>query len=131
MINCSFDGGGFNGSVSMYGYTLDSKQWYAVTNVNLTNNTAEYKALYELLVALNQLIESGEEPCEILIQGDSQVVINQLTKAWRVNYPHLQELNKKIKFMIELIQGKGFGITIEWVRRGENPAGLLLEKVKK
>lgn len=76
-----------------------------------TNNEAEYTGL---VIGLQKAIDLGIE--ELIVKGDSQLVINQVTGKWKVNSPHLkqfynetQRLRKKIKT-----------ISIDWVRRHEN-----------
>jgi len=61
-----------------------------------TNNVAEYSALIELLRVLKSMkIEKAQ------IFGDSQLVINQVTRKWRVNQKHLQELVNQARTLME------------------------------
>lgn len=76
-----------------------------------TNNEAEYEALIILLEAIKRLNIK-----EIVIRGDSQLVIKQMKGEWGVNEPHLQVLaNKAKKLLLD-----GMNVTFEWVKRESN-----------
>jgi ribonuclease HI len=60
---------------------------------------------------------------EILIRSDSQLVVNQVNGAWRVEDSKLIELSEEAKYSI----GKIGSVRLEWVPREENYAGLWLE----
>lgn len=57
-----------------------------------TNNLAEYHALLSALQAAQDL---AIHPTSI--QGDSQLVVNQVNGSWRINKPHLAELANRVK----------------------------------
>lgn len=59
---------------------------------NATNNEAEYKSL---LIGLELAVQLGIK--NILIAGDSNLVINQVFGDWKVKSENLQEVNRKIK----------------------------------
>jgi ribonuclease HI len=59
---------------------------------NATNNEAEYKSL---LIGLELAIQLGIK--NILIAGDSNLVINQVFGDWKVKSENLREVNMKIK----------------------------------
>ena len=75
-----------------------------------TNNEAEYTALIMLLTAAKEL-NLGK----ILIKGDSQLVIYQVTRKWKIRQPHLAELARQVWQLAE-----GLDVAFEWVRREEN-----------
>lgn len=58
----------------------------------VTNNIAEYNGL---LIGLNAAIEKGIT--ELIVKGDSQLVIQQVTGKYQVKSEHLKELNTKVK----------------------------------
>ncbi len=60
---------------------------------------------------------------EILIRSDSQLVVNQVNGAWRVEDSKLLELSEKAR---ESVKNLG-NVRLEWVPREENYAGLWLE----
>lgn len=78
-----------------------------------TNNENEYRAM---ILALGKA-QDGD-----YLFADSQLVVNQLTKNWKVKKPHLYPLFCKAK---ELLNNKK--IIIEWVSRDFNRAGHILE----
>ena len=80
-----------------------------------TNNEAEYSALLEALY--------NPEAENSLILTDSQLLVGQLTKNWKINVKHLMPLNEEAKKLLDKKHCR-----IEWVRREENLAGKLLEK---
>jgi len=57
-----------------------------------TNNVAEYKAVITALKTASELTNK-----EVHIMTDSDLVVKQLTKIWRVKKPHLQELVLEVK----------------------------------
>lgn len=78
-----------------------------------TNNEAEYAAMILCLEKANE----GDT-----IYADSQLVVSQLTKGWKVHSANLYPFYKKA---MELYRNKK--VTIEWVSRDNNEAGWLLE----
>ena len=81
----------------------------------LTNNEAEYMALIKAL-------EIAKENDEILT--DSQLLVGQLTKDFKVKAENLIPLHKKAK---EIMLKKKIRLT--WIPRGQNMAGKILEKI--
>jgi ribonuclease HI len=59
---------------------------------NATNNEAEYKSL---LIGLELAVQLGIK--NLLIAGDSNLVINQVFGDWKVKSENLREVNMKIK----------------------------------
>lgn len=80
-----------------------------------TNNEAEYKALIKLLEEMRNL-----DAKEIRIYGDSQLVINQINRKWKIKEQHLYQLFLKANDIIEDIKQRGIIITIEWIPREKN-----------
>jgi ribonuclease HI len=60
--------------------------------VNATNNHAEYAGL---ILGLQQAIEFGIK--KMIVEGDSLLVINQMTGKYKCNSPNLFELYEKAK----------------------------------
>lgn len=60
-----------------------------------TNNQAEYTGL---LIGIKSAIEVGVE--EILIEGDSQLIIFQTEGKWKVKNDDLKTLNKEVKDLL-------------------------------
>jgi ribonuclease HI len=75
-----------------------------------TNNEAEYQALIALLEEVRRRgIRS------VLIMGDSQLVISQVTRKWKINMPHLRELASRVWELCE-----GLDASFKWIPREEN-----------
>ncbi len=90
-----------------------------------TSNQLEYLGLIKLL-------EYIKDKCfnkNIMIIGDSQLIINQVIGKYKINDEKLQEYKNEVD---ELLFGMGYtGVEIKqmfkWVPRDENLAGRLLE----
>jgi ribonuclease HI len=76
-----------------------------------TNNTAEYTAL---LTGILKALELGWK--EVSIEGDSELVINQVNGSWNIKKEHLENLyNQVVK---ELSNFDSY--TINWIPRENN-----------
>ena len=75
-----------------------------------TNNEAEYAAL---ILLLEEARQRGIK--ELEIRGDSNLVVKQVSKEWKINFPHLRELAKNAWSLME-----GSDIKLRWVPRAEN-----------
>ena len=64
--------------------------------INATNNQAEYTGL---IIGLTYALEHQIE--DISVQGDSQLIIYQMTGKYKCNSPSLQDLYKKAKSLEE------------------------------
>lgn len=82
-----------------------------------TNNEAEYLAL---LWALEYVSIAGD----LTIYSDSQLVVNQVNGHWRVKSLNLQAFCIKAQEFME-----GRPVTLEWVPREQNTAGILLDNL--
>ncbi|HEX6818058.1 MAG TPA: ribonuclease HI family protein [Ktedonobacterales bacterium] len=78
-----------------------------------TNNRAEYLALISLLDEYARA--SGQGP--LLVRGDSQLVIMQMSGKWRVRNPALQGLYDRARRAAQAIPA---GVRFEWVPRSLN-----------
>ncbi len=111
-----FDGGSRgNPGVAAGGAILimpDGKQ-YAVSYYLpwATNNEAEYTGL---IIGLEKAHSLGLE--ELIIMGDSQLVVNQVNGQWRVNSPNLVPLHKKATSLFRRIKNA----KLTWVARSKN-----------
>jgi ribonuclease HI len=75
-----------------------------------TNNEAEYAALLCLLEGAREKAVS-----EIEIRGDSRLVVSQVNKKWKINFPHLRELAVRAWELMD-----GMDVRLVWVPREEN-----------
>lgn len=80
------------------------------------SNEAEYRALIEALKSCND----GD-----VIYTDSQLIVGQLTKGWKVKAPNLKNYYVQAKALRE--QKKG--CTIVLIGRANNRAGKLMENM--
>lgn len=87
-----------------------------VLSQDATINQISYLAMRESLIVANV----GDE-----IRSDSQLVVGQLTKGWAVNAESLKALHAECaKIYAEK------KVKVVWVRRQDNLAGQLLERLK-
>jgi ribonuclease HI len=77
-----------------------------------TSNENEYRAVIWAIEQMN----SGDK-----LLSDSQLVVNQSTKGWKVRAPNLKQLNIKVKKLL-----KEKNIVLEWTPRENNSAGHLI-----
>jgi ribonuclease HI len=111
------DGAGYNGEVSKYAVVIQGEEPIIKHfDENLTSNDMEYMAVVEA----TKIAEYGDT-----ILTDSQLVANQVSGAWRV-------LDDKFDTSVTLIRKAILekNLTVGWIRRNKNLAGLALEKDK-
>jgi len=83
----------------------------------LTNNQEEYNGVIAALEKLAELYPDGTKSDEVHIKTDSELVVKQLTGAYKIKAHHLKPLAKRIK---ELIRSSPMTIGIQHVYREEN-----------
>ena len=76
-----------------------------------TNNIAEYTAL---LTGISAASELGWK--DVLIEGDSKLVINQVKGAWKINKAHLKRLHAQV--VKELSKFDSYALN--WIPREKN-----------
>jgi ribonuclease HI len=84
-----------------------------------TNNSAEFYGLGFALLAASKLAHL-DRPEELVIRGDSLLVINTLTGTWRSKKAHLTKLRDRCRALIEQIGPKEW--RAEWIARELNEA---------
>jgi len=111
-----FCDGAFNKKGAFY-CVVDDNEFVELKKCNAkTCNEAEYMAMIRAL----ELAYQGDT-----IFADSQLVVNQLTKGWKVKAKNLKKLWWKAH---SIIHNKHSGhINIKWISRDFNKAGKLLE----
>jgi ribonuclease HI len=75
-----------------------------------TNNEAEYAALICLLEGARE-----KSVFEVEIRGDSKLVVSQINRKWKINYPHLRKLASRVWKLMD-----GMNVRLVWVPREEN-----------
>ncbi len=63
----------------------------------MTNNQAEYRTLIEALRNLRQLLAERSSSSSVRVEGDSQLVLNQLGGTWKVKNEGLRALHAEAK----------------------------------
>ena len=129
-LTCMFDGmcQPVNpGGVACYGFTIQQKnnnrifQIYEDAGIAFepfskesSNNVAEYIALLKLLEWL--LANGYNNQYNVLIQGDSQLIINQLCGKYKVKSEKLKIYYEKTKTLMKMFKN----LQIEWIPREKN-----------
>lgn len=85
---------------------------------NETNNFAEWKALYKVLVELIVM-----DATKAIIKGDSNLVVNQINGNWKCKHKNLIPLYNECKSLLDQIPD----LTIQWIPREENKADSLAQ----
>ena len=114
------DGGGFNGKTSLVGVYADGRceSWiFSAYRHELTNNEAEYIAMIHALISCTH----GDT-----ILSDSLLVVNQLNGSYQVKKETLRHLYDIAKRLLAKKEAK-----IEYVKREQNKAGIMLEGIRK
>jgi ribonuclease HI len=121
------------GGVATYGYTIafengERKGYHGVIGEGdgMTCNVAEYGALIKGLQRLSHIVAPKDE---ILIQGDSQLIIYQMIGKYRVNAENLKPLHTKAKKLIDNLKSNGVKIEFKWVNREFNAEADRLSKL--
>lgn len=121
------------GGVATYGYAIiwengQSKGYHGVVGEgeDMTCNVAEYSALIKGLQRLSFIVSKKDE---ILIQGDSQLIIYQMIGKYRVNAENLKSFHMEAKTLIEYFKNKDIKIEFKWVNREFNSEADRLSKV--
>jgi ribonuclease HI len=106
------------GGVATYGYLIyrDGKKVKSGngvigSGVGMTNNVAEYSALKQAAEWINQNIPDNE----IVIKGDSQLVIHQMNGTWQIKSATSKKLVPEIRRLLE-----GRKIQYIWIPREQN-----------
>jgi ribonuclease HI len=127
---CTFDGmcQPVNpGGVACYGFTIQEKNnnriyriyedggiAYEPFSKESSNNVAEYIALVKLLEWL--LANGYNNIFNVLIQGDSQLIINQLCGKYKIKSEKLKIYYEKTKTLMKRFKN----LQIEWIIREKN-----------
>ncbi|HET8523675.1 MAG TPA: ribonuclease HI family protein [Thermomicrobiales bacterium] len=75
------------------GREIYEKLDFADLGDKVTNNQAEYLTLIRAMERLRHLLGDRAKNVSVLIQGDSQLVINQVTGSWKVKNAALRPLH--------------------------------------
>lgn len=88
-----------------------------------TNNEAEYHALLRLLSLLSTRGGNARNVGPVRIFADSKLLVNQVNGEWKVEEERLGSLREEARSLMNRLGP----ITLEWIPRDKNYAGLWLE----
>ena len=102
------------------GQEILERRDFSGSGLLMTNNQAEYRTLIEALRFLRQKLGERAPVEHVRVDGDSQLVINQVQGIWKVRQENLKPLRAEAVSL-----GTGFGsISYRWHRR-DNSVRLL------
>jgi ribonuclease HI len=82
-----------------------------------TNNVAEYQGL---LLGLKALLRLRVRDIELIVQGDSQLVINQVEGVNAVHAPNLQPLHSEVTGLLDSLRKRSILVRLQHVLRHNN-----------
>jgi ribonuclease HI len=98
------------------GQELLERRDYSAGGRIMTNNQAEYRTLIEALRFLKEKLGPRAPVEHVRVDGDSQLVINQLVGKWKVRQEELKPLRNEAAAL-----GSSFGsIEYRWHRRNNS-----------
>lgn len=98
------------------GRSLIERRDYSTGGKRMTNNQAEYRTLIEALLFLHEKLGDRASIEHVRVDGDSQLVINQVTGAWKVRQAELKPLRAEAAKL-----GANFGsIVYRWHARSNS-----------
>ena len=105
-------------SLGLYGFQIGGKKTI-IRDHKMTNNTAEFMALYYLLV--NVPFYSSW-----IVYSDSQLLVNAWNGSFDLKAPHLIRLLSSCR---TLVKYKHLKIDLKWIPRERNLMGKELERI--
>ena len=102
------------------GQEILERRDFSASGPVMTNNQAEYRTLIEALRFLRQKLGERALVEHVRVDGDSQLVINQVQGVWKVRQENLKPLRAEA---VSLASGFG-SISYRWHRR-DNSVRLL------
>ncbi len=99
----------------------EEKEGYLYCGDSKTNNEAEYTALLNALIDLETyLIMTTETDKNILVMGDSNLVIQQVKGLWKINAENLKPIYNEIQKKKENFKKEGYKIEFMYIPREQN-----------
>lgn len=100
------------------GIVIASEAKFVRRGTGATNNLAEWSALgFALRWLLDHRSCAGDE---LILQGDSKLVVEQIAGRWKCNKDHLQKLKQRC--LVLLAEIKPISWKSEWIPREQNSA---------
>jgi len=98
------------------GSELLERRDYSTNGQKMTNNQAEYRTLIEALAFLQNKLGERAHVEHVRVDGDSQLVINQVSGKWKVRQEELKPLRAEAARLAAV-----FGsIELHWHRRSNS-----------
>jgi ribonuclease HI len=85
--------------------------------VGVSNNQAEYQGL---IAGLQYCLQEGIKCDELIIRGDSEIVIRQMLRDYLVRSDRIRPLYDKAEYLLDNLEGYVDNIVFEHVRRSDN-----------
>jgi len=126
VINAYFDG---NGNKDMTGLAQYRVYWpdgiitpNSTAYEKKTNNELEYQGLINLLDLFDEVgrVENARKEQDIVIMGDSKLVIEQVSGRWRVKEKHLVPLCDKAINLLSQVRQLYKTVELRWCPSAEN-----------
>jgi len=105
---------GFGWVLTLDGVTTTGRGEELPARTN-TNNVGEYRGL---IAGLRAYLET-QRPGPLLVIGDSQLIIGQVSGTMRAKQPQLVQYCAQARTLVQQVPG---GVTFEWQRRAQNAA---------
>jgi ribonuclease HI len=93
-----------------------------------TNNTAEYRAIINALKVAEKFHKG-----HLQIFSDSNLVIQQINKKWKINYPHLSELYNEVYRLLQKYEKVDFfyvGRKNNYIQKCDELCNIQLDKIE-
>ena len=81
----------------------------------MSNNVAEYAAVSRVF---NHI--SSRPAAHVIVDGDSNLVINQLNGKWRVNEGLYRKIALEAQQMLAHLRSLGWQVDLQWIPRIQN-----------
>lgn len=124
-INCFFDGackGNPDGAMGFGAVIIDGDNVHEISHgvkakIGNSNNVAEYLAFIEVLTYIKDNFDKNDK---IIIQGDSTLVVKQMSGQWKIKEGSYVEHALFAKDLLEKIKYQIGKIGIGWIPRERN-----------
>jgi len=83
----------------------------------ITNNIAEWEALSRTLQWLSAYLKNHSEIKEVVINSDSELVVNQFNRRYKINQGHLLKYAQEAWIFTEGLPVK---VKVSWIPRAQN-----------
>ena len=109
---------GWGMAVVEAGAAIESESGYREAGPTNSNNVAEYLGICMALRRAIAAARAGER--EIVIRGDSKLVIEQLNGRWKARDGHYMQAMREAKALLEELRQLCPAVAIEWLPGSEN-----------